>query len=134
MPRFTLNRLLPLVVLVSLAAACGSSTDDDGGSGGSAADVRIKLGATTLGAGAFTPDTFTTSFATKQRVVWANNDRSGTYGSNSVTHHLVADDGTFDTGNLAGGKNVGITFAAAGVIPYHCTIHPTMVGVIELTP
>ena len=128
--------ILTIAVLASVGLACGSSSDEGSGGGVAAGDVTIKVGAQNLGAGAFNPDTFTVSFATKQRVVFANRDRTGgTYGGNGVVHHLVSDTiGIFDTGNIIAGQNSGITFAAEGTYPYHCTIHATMKGVVILTP
>jgi plastocyanin len=56
-------------------------------------------------------------------ITWTNTD--------SITHHVVADDGSFDTGNLAGGQSsAAITVPAAGKT-YHCSIHPSMVGTIS---
>jgi hypothetical protein len=56
-------------------------------------------------------------------VAWHNSD--------STTHHIVSDDGSFDTGDIA----PGLTSAAkvpsgGGAVQYHCTIHPTMLGTI----
>lgn len=133
-------RIISLGLLVAgagtLGLACGSSSDEGSGGGVAVGDVIIKAGASTLGAGAFTPDTFTVSFATKQRIVWSNRDKSGgSYGNSGVTHRLVSDTaGLFTTGSINGGQNAGITFTAAGSYPYHCEIHPGMKGVIELTP
>jgi plastocyanin len=54
-----------------------------------------------------------------QPIVWHNLD--------SVTHRVVFNDGEIDTGNLAPGAfSVAAGAAAAG--PYHCSIHPEMVG------
>ena len=134
------SRLITVFLLPALAGigiACGSSSDENSGGGGiTLGDVSIRVNASALGAGAFNPDTFTVSFATKQRIVWTNLDRTGSsYGTSGVTHHLVSDTaGVFDSGNILGGKNFGFTFAAEGVYPYHCTIHPSMVGTIVLTP
>jgi plastocyanin len=124
-----------LSILFPLGLACSSSTSEGMGGSGAVGDVVIKLNASTLGAGAFNPGTFTVSFAMQQRVVWSNRDRtSSTYGSSGVTHHLVSDGGVFDSGSLNPGNNFGFTFATAGTYPYHCSIHPTMVGTIVLNP
>jgi plastocyanin len=56
-----------------------------------------------------------------QMVVWHNVD--------TTTHHVVLNDGTLDTGNLAPGAfSQPMTLAAPG--PYHCSIHPDMVGTV----
>ena len=52
-------------------------------------------------------------------VVWHNVD--------SQTHRVRLDDGRLDTGNIAPGAfSSPMMLAAAG--PYHCTLHPSMVG------
>lgn len=133
------RRAAPVILLPLFAAlvlACGDSNSENGGGGATVGDVVIRVNASSLGVTAFNPDTFAVSFATQQRVVWTNQDRTGAnYGTSGVTHHLVSDSaGVFDSGNLLGGKNFGFTFAAAGTYPYHCTIHQNMVGAIVLTP
>ena len=60
-----------------------------------------------------------------QSVVWRNWD--------TVTHHLVFDDGSIDTGTLAPGTLSQPTTIGAGNRSYHCTIHPTMVGTVVVT-
>lgn len=57
-------------------------------------------------------------------VVWKNVD--------SMTHTATADDKKWDTGKIpAGQSSKPITFAAAGVSPYHCEIHKMMKGVVK---
>jgi len=54
-------------------------------------------------------------------VVWHNVD--------TTTHQVVLDDGTLDTGNLPPGAfSQPMMLAAPG--PYHCSIHPDMVGTV----
>ncbi|KAF9309032.1 hypothetical protein BG003_010286 [Podila horticola] len=54
-------------------------------------------------------------------VIWTNND--------SVAHTVTADVSTvFDSGNLAPGKSFSHTFLTAATVPYHCNIHPFMLG------
>jgi plastocyanin len=55
-----------------------------------------------------------------QVIVWRNND--------SVTHRIVVNDTSLDTGDIpAGGTSRSMQLSAAGV-NYHCSIHPGMVG------
>jgi plastocyanin len=69
------------------------------------------------GAQSFSPNP--ASIPAGQMVAWHNRD--------SITHHVFLNDGAVDTGDIGAGK-----FSAAMVLtnpgPYHCTIHPTMVG------
>jgi len=56
-------------------------------------------------------------------VVWHNND--------STTHHIVSEDGSLDTGDIAPGSTSAAKVpSGGGGARYHCTIHPTMVGEI----
>jgi plastocyanin len=57
-----------------------------------------------------------------QVIVWRNGD--------TVTHHLVFDDGSIDTGTLAPGTLSQPIPIGVGSRSYHCTIHPTMVGTV----
>jgi plastocyanin len=74
------------------------------------------------------PYSFYPSHATvqpDQAIVWRNWD--------TVTHHLVFDDGSIDTGPLAPGTLSQPITTGAGNRSYHCTIHPTMVGTVVAT-
>jgi plastocyanin len=58
-------------------------------------------------------------------VAWKNSD--------GTTHRIVANDNSFDTGNIgSNGTSKTITVPADG-INYHCAIHPSMVGVVNGT-
>ena len=60
-----------------------------------------------------------------QTVVWRNFD--------SVTHHVVFDKGSIDTGALAPGTLSQPMAIGEGTWSYHCSIHPTMVGSVTIT-
>ena len=55
-------------------------------------------------------------------VTWTNQD--------SVAHTATADDGSFDTGQLANGAFETVTFDTAGTFAYVCSIHAQMTGTI----
>jgi beta-lactam-binding protein with PASTA domain len=55
-------------------------------------------------------------------VTWVNED--------TTAHTIVADDGSFDSGSVAPGESFQFAFAAAGTVPYHCGIHPSMTGTV----
>jgi len=71
------------------------------------------------GAMSFSPNPAT--LPAGQMVVWHNSD--------SITHRVVLDDGSVDTGNIAGGASSRAMSINNGG-PYHCAIHPVMVGTI----
>jgi plastocyanin len=60
-----------------------------------------------------------------QPIVWRNLD--------TVTHHLVLDEGFIDTGTLAAGTVSQPESVGLGTKTYHCTIHPSMVGTLIVT-
>jgi plastocyanin len=59
-----------------------------------------------------------------QTVAWRNAD--------SIAH--TATGSGFDTGSISPGQTSrAITFSTAGTVDYHCSIHPTMVGTLNVT-
>jgi plastocyanin len=58
------------------------------------------------------------------KVIWQNMD--------SAPHTATADDGSFDTGPLEEGKLKSETFKEPGTYAYHCEIHPSMHGTVEV--
>src|SRR5205814_4603231 len=71
------------------------------------------------GAQSFSPNPAT--LPTGQRIVWHNID--------TTTHHVVLNDGSYDSGNLApGASSRPMTVGVGG---YHCSIHPEMIGSIN---
>jgi plastocyanin len=47
-------------------------------------------------------------------------------------HTVTADDGSFDSGTLQPGESYSHTFQNAGMVPYHCSIHPFMTGSVSV--
>jgi len=58
-----------------------------------------------------------------QTIVWHNVD--------STTHRVVLNDGSMDTGDLAPGASSQPMMIGAQGAPYHCSIHPEMIGSIN---
>jgi plastocyanin len=104
---------------LSGCGAYGSPTGADSGSptGPSGAIVIEVLGIN--GAQSFRPNPG--SVPNGQMVVWHNID--------TETHRVVLDDRSVDTGNLGPGSFSAPTVLGS-VGPYHCTIHPEMVGTV----
>ena len=67
------------------------------------------------------------SVAPGTTVTWVNE------GSN--THTVTADDGSFDSGDMAPGDSFSHTFVTEGVFSYHCEYHQAegMVASVEVT-
>jgi len=57
-------------------------------------------------------------------VTWAN--------AGPTDHTATADDGAFDTGTLKAGQSGSHTFTSAGTFAYHCTLHPSMGGTVQV--
>jgi plastocyanin len=61
-----------------------------------------------------------------QQVRWHNADRT--------VHTATQDGGGFDTGFLApGATSASITLSAPGSLRYHCAVHPSMLGALNVT-
>jgi plastocyanin len=74
------------------------------------------------GAQSFSPNPAT--LPSGQMVVWHNVD--------SITHHVVLNDRSVDTGDLpAGTSSQPMAIGGSGGGQYHCSIHPVMVGSIN---
>jgi plastocyanin len=89
-------------------------------SGGGGASVTISIVGDN-GSQSFSPNP--ASVPVGQTVAWRNVD--------STTHHIVADDGSFDAGLTAPGATGATVTVGNGTITYHCSIHPSMVGTIK---
>jgi plastocyanin len=57
-------------------------------------------------------------------VAWSNGD--------TAAHSVVLDDGACGTDSIASGSTAALVFSAAGTYAFHCGIHPTMKGTVEV--
>jgi plastocyanin len=106
---------------------CGGNSYTSGNSGSSGSPIAPTStisGIVTInvvavnGAQSFSPNP--ASLPVGQMVVWHNVDR--------ITHRVLLNDGSVDTGDLQpGASSQPMAIAAAGG-QYHCSIHPVMVG------
>jgi plastocyanin len=125
MRRFMIAALAAATALSVFACSGGyggsSPTVPTASSGSSAppADAVVINVVGINGAQSFSPNPATVP--TGRLVVWHNID--------SVTHRVMFNDGEVDSGNIAPGAYSAPTgLAAPG--PYHCSIHPPMVGTV----
>ena len=110
--------------------ACGGSGYSNGNGGSSGNPITptssipgvVSIDVVAInGAQSFSPNPAT--LAPGQMVVWHNVD--------TITHRVVLNDRSVDTGDLApGASSQPMAIAAAGG-QYHCSIHPVMVGSIN---
>jgi plastocyanin len=106
---------------VTTRGDAGGGRGDYGGGGGGAAGGQ--QGAVKIAGFAFGPQTLGAKVG--ESVTWTNQD--------GATHTVTADDGAFDSGNLAGGKAFSFAFDTAGTFAYHCNIHRSMTGKVTVT-
>ena len=57
-------------------------------------------------------------------VTWTNQD--------SVPHSVTFNNGMKDSGLLNQGQSFSYTFTTPGTYPYYCTVHPSMVGTVNV--
>jgi plastocyanin len=109
-----------------LLGACSDSSSSNNPPAN--ADVAIVANAATKTVTAYAPDTFTVTLASGGKVIFRNDD--------AIAHTATgdADSAAFYTGHLAGGGVDTITFTAQGNHPFHCSIHPGMVGLVIVNP
>jgi len=119
-------------------AACGTGGGTNAGTGDTGCTVKGKSTAAVTPAivsnvvpdpdtvGRFSPSNMTVKVG--QSIEWDWQDPN-------VAHTVTSDDTTsFDSCLQNKGYKFVVTFTQAGKIPYHCTIHPLMVGTITVTP
>ena len=109
----TVGALLALLVLSVGLVACGS---DDGDK---ATAEENEVYAKDL---AFSPATLKVDAGAT--VTFENQD--------GTAHTFTADDGSFDAGTVQPDEEATHTFDEAGSFSYHCEIHPSMKGTIDV--
>jgi plastocyanin len=72
----------------------------------------------------FSPVNIVVVLGVNNTVVWTNND--------SAPHTVTANDGSFNSGNMAPGQSYLYTFTSPGEYTYHCTYHPWMVAMVTV--
>jgi len=129
-----MKRLIAALLVGSAVALAGcgggaTSAPDSAGASTPAATTTPTPSADTAGAVAitgfaFAPGTFRAKVG--EKITWTNED--------SAAHTATAESGAdFDSGDLAQGASFSFTPQKAGTISYLCTIHPSMVGTIEVS-
>ncbi|HEY6283530.1 MAG TPA: cupredoxin domain-containing protein [Nitrososphaerales archaeon] len=109
-----------LAVLPNSAYSPQTTRTTSGQSPKSAAVAIIQGAGTNTSSKGFFPSSITVVLGTNNTVVWNNKDNS--------PHTVTANDGGFDSGNMAPGQSFSFTFTAPGTYTYHCTYHPWMVA------
>ena len=71
----------------------------------------------------FSPASLTVGLNSK--VTWTNND--------NMVHTIIANDGTFNSGDIAVNSSYSMTFTKVGTVNYHDTRDSSMIGVIVVS-
>ncbi len=110
--------------------APSAAPSEPAGSGYSRGGPAASPSAATGGASAqianfaFAPADITVTVG--ETVMWTNTD--------SASHTVTADDGSFDSGQIASGTTFEQAFTRPGTYTYRCTIHSSMTGTVTVTP
>jgi plastocyanin len=132
---FTLFALLALSACASgsgtaapAATASQPAASEAAGSapaaGGGGCTTSSEAGTVSVGIENFAFAPADVTAAVGETITWTNSD--------SAPHTATLDDGACDTGNIAQNASAGLVFDAAGTYPYHCAIHPNMMGTITI--
>jgi plastocyanin len=136
-------QLALLALSLGLSGACSSytapgNTQNPPPPAATANDITIVVGASALTTVAFNPNPKVVALGGTSSVTvrWVNKDITGDYASGSATvHDIASDNGAFTTsGGIGGNGTYSVALTAAGDYPYHCAIHPNMVGTITVNP
>jgi plastocyanin len=125
-----LSALLVIVLATLVLSGCGGGINATTTTVGPGVTTTTVGGATTTNGSAsgqvviknFAYNPASMTIEAGDTVTWTNDD--------GVTHTVTADNGEFDSGDLAPGKTFSFTFATAGTYPYHCSIHASMHGTV----
>jgi len=124
MNSYSFLRLAIVAIGVSLiVSACGSDSSSPAAPGAStAADVTVTIQANNA-SNSYAPNPV--SVRVGQTIAWHNAD--------AITHTATQDSGGFNTGSVAAGAtSAAAMMNTAGTFTYHCTIHPGMVGTVNV--
>jgi plastocyanin len=126
--RFQIGAGCGFLVVVLACSGCGGGSGS-GSAGNPSGPTILPGGPPTIsivgdrGAQSFSPNPG--AVGQDNAIVWRNND--------SVTHRIVLNDNSQDTGNIAPGASSRAIQMPADGTNYHCSIHPGMVGAVRAT-
>lgn len=114
-------------VCIGILIACSAGWSCTTGSAAAqspASTTRVSIlpGAEDRGARAFAPSRVVMRVG--DTVMWTNNDRT--------SHAVRETHGIWNSGVFGAGLDYSVTLDHADIFAYHCTVHPSMVGTIEV--
>jgi len=108
-----------IILATIFIQSCSKSDVNDNpppGGGGPITDT------VTIQATIFAPFTMTVGLGAT--VTWKNTD--------TETHSVVADDGSFSSGDIAPNETYSFSFTSNRSYPYHCGLHPAVTGAVQV--
>lgn len=112
-----------LVAFALLAAACGGGGTEGGGGGETGGGGGGTGGGADLTIANFAFEPSTLRVVEGQTITVTNED--------SVAHTFTTDDGAVDV-RIGGGETVEVTLSGVSSGGFHCEIHPSMTGTLEV--
>ena len=70
----------------------------------------------------YSPAQITVIIGVNNTVAWTNHD--------SIVHDVIANNGAFNSGDIAPNTAFVFTFTQAGTYTYYCSYHPNMAGIV----
>ena len=123
-------RLVAVSAVLLFAVACGDSSNPSTSPsptppaapapGAPSSSITIPVGAESLGSRAYMPAELNVAVGTT--VMWVNRD--------SISHTSTSNAAGWDSGIVAPGGQFSFVLRNVGTFPYHCSIHPGMVGTV----
>jgi plastocyanin len=115
-----MSRAALLAIAALAVAPAATQAQHDHGGGATAAPGSHPT--VSVGFDAFSP--LMLDVLTGDTVNWPNDS--------ARPHTVTADDGSFDSGRIVVRSSFAQRFDTPGTFPYHCTLHPTMTGEIDV--
>ena len=109
-----MKRSILFAALLLMFAACSKENSSDDGNGGSTLNTISMKNAV------FSPSSLQVNIGAT--VTWINDD--------NMVHTVTADNGSFNSGDIAPGSRFSYTFSSTGTVSYHCSHHSGMTGTI----
>lgn len=110
--------LLPAILLLAAAVALTGDIEAPAATASTTQQVTVSM----IG-NRFVPADLTV--AAGATIVWVNDD----YDSGEL-HNIIAEDGSFASGDVPPGSAFSLTFRTPGTYPYYCDLHEGMVGTV----
>ena len=116
--------LMAVVIVVTVVTVALSGCLGGGNTTPPPGTHAVDIISSGYGGFAFDPSSLTIHLG--ENVTWTNNA--------GVDHTVVSDNSAdpFNSGILAIGHSFTHEFNAIGVFPYHCSLHPTMIGTVTV--